>query len=255
MNFFSITNAFPELAESRRNIFEESSVAIHEIDTDGIIRTVNQAECRLFGYQPEELIGHYVWEFVAADHREASRNGVARKISREQPVQVFTREFRRADGTYLWMEIHENLIENPAREVIGIRSALLDITERRKFDMEIQKQHDRMRFLLRSWTRAIVTANALGHVDFMNPAAETLTGWQQTDAIGRPLEKICRVLRESGEPVDLMSCLLDETTPTCLAHHRMIDRSGEDISITFTSSPIRNDNGVIIGAVVVLEKC
>jgi len=250
-----MTNALPELAESRRDLFAESLIAIHEIDTDGVIRTVNQAECQLLGYEALELIDHYVWEFVAAEHREASRSGIARKVSRRQPVQVFAREFRRADGTYMWVEIHENLIENADGDVIGIRSALLDITERRQFEMEIQKQHDRMRFLLRSCTRAIITADALGHVDFMNPAAEILTGWDQTGAIGRPLETICRVLRDSGEPVDLMSCILGEPAVSRATCHLMVDRGGERFSVTCRPSPICNDYGVVVGAAVVLEKC
>ena len=33
-----------------RPLFEEASVAIHEIDTEGVIRDVNQAECQLLGY-------------------------------------------------------------------------------------------------------------------------------------------------------------------------------------------------------------
>ncbi|HTB11878.1 MAG TPA: PAS domain S-box protein [Bryobacteraceae bacterium] len=254
MNAFSITNSFPELAESRRQLFEDSSVAIHEIDTEGIIRSVNQAECDLLGYAADELIGHPVWEFLAMECREASRSGIAKKVAREQPIAVFMREFRRADGSYLWVEIHENLIENLAGEVIGIRTGLFDITERRKFEMEIQKQHDRMKFLLRSWTRAILTADALGHVDFMNRAAETLTGWLQEEAIGLPLEKICRVRAESGEPVDLMSCLLAEQAICGVTRQSMIDRFGASVSVNCNTSTILNDDGVIVGAAVVLEK-
>src|ERR1035438_8989789 len=137
MNAFSFTDTVQELAESRQQLFEESSIAIHEIDTEGVIRSVNRAECMLLGYAPPELIGHYVWEFLAAENRAASRDGIVKKVARQQGIKVFTREFRRADGSYLWVEVHENLIENAAGEVIGIRSGLLDITERRRFDMEI----------------------------------------------------------------------------------------------------------------------
>jgi PAS domain S-box-containing protein len=255
MNAFSFTDAMQELAESRHQLFEESSIPIHEIDTEGVIRSVNQAECRLLGYAPHELIGHYVWEFLAAEHRETSRDGIAKKVVRQQEIKVITREFRRADGSYLWVEIHENLIENAAGEVIGIRSGLLDITDRRSFDMEIRRQHDRMKFLIRSWVRAIVTTDALGHIDLMNPAAEALTGWVQEEAVGRPLEAICRVLDGSGEPIDLMSCILAEAG-TCNLTRRspMLDRSGISHDVSWTASSIRNDNGVIIGAALVLEK-
>jgi len=255
MHAFS-TNALPELAESRHRLFEDSSVAIHEIDADGVIRSVNRAECQLLGYAPDDLIDHHIWEFVAAEHREAAREGIVKKVARQQPLQPFAREFRRADGSYLWVEIHDSLIENAAGEVIGIRSGLFDITERRKFEVELKGQHDRMKFLLRSWSRAIVTADALGRVDFMNPAAEALTGWPQQDALGSPLEAICRVLLDSGEPVDLMSCVLAAPAAGNLTRKSLLsDRSGATYNISWTASPIRNDNGVIVGAALVLEEC
>jgi len=255
MNAFSFHDAVEDLATSHRRLFEESSVAIHEIDRQGIIRCVNQAECRLLGYAPHELIDHYAWEFVAAEHRETVRAGIVKKLTREQPIKVFIREFRRVDGTYLWMEIHEALIENAAGEVTGIRSSLLDVTERHQLETESQRQHDRMRCLLRSWTRGIVTADTLGHIDFMNPAAEALTGWPQKDAFRHPLEAICRVLDDCGQPVDLMSCIL-EGPASCNSSGQslMVDRTGARLSVRWTTSPIRNDNGVIIGAALALEK-
>jgi PAS domain S-box-containing protein len=244
-----------EFAENHHHLFEVSPFAFHEIDTNGVIRSVNEAECELLGYAPHELIDHYAWEFVAPEHREAVRNGIARKIAREQPIRVFSREFRRVDGSYLWVEIHESLIEDAAGKVIGIRSGLFDITERYRFEMEIQKQYDRMRCLLRSWTRAIITTDPLGHVDFMNPAAEELTGWHQEDSLGHHVEVICPVFDNSGEPVDLMSCIL-EGPATCKpsGNSQIVDRSGASFGVSWCTSPIRNDNDVIIGAALVLEK-
>ena len=255
MNAFSITNAFPELAASRLDLFEASTIAIHEIDTKGVIRSVNQAECQLLGYSPDELIGHHIWEFAALDQQQVARDTIAGKIARQQPVSTVTREYRRGDGSYIWLEIHEKLIENAEGEVVGIRSALLDITERHKLETEMQKQLDWMRVALRSFTKAIVTADALGNVVIMNPAAEALTGWRQEEAVGRPLEQICRVQRDCGEPVDLMSCILAQPmTSNLLGNFSIVDRSGVSQSVEWSISHISNDDHVIVGATLFLEK-
>ena len=255
MNAFSITSGFPELAESRRRQFEESSVAIHEIDTNGVIRSANQAECELFGYEAHELIDHYVWEFAAPKQRENSRQSTCKRLVRELPADVRICEFRRKDGTYLWIEIHDTLIENAAGEVIGIRSGLLDVTERRKFEVELQKQLERMKCLLRSWTRAIITTDTLGHIDFMNPAAETLTGWAEADGLGLTLEAVCRVRNGDGDAVDLMSSIFAEAdTRNMTIPFTLIDRSGMSYGVDWVSSLIRNAQKVIIGAALVLEK-
>jgi PAS domain S-box-containing protein len=176
-----------------RQLFAEAPLAYHETDAAGIIRDVNQAECQLLGYTRDELIGHPVWEFVAAEDLEVARDSIAGKLSRELPLNVITREYRRADGTYVWLEIHEKLIENAEGEVLGIRSASLDITVRHQLAAEIQKRLEWNRLVLRSIGRAVVTTDALGTITFMNPAAEALTGWLQQDALGLALEHICHL--------------------------------------------------------------
>jgi PAS domain S-box-containing protein len=256
MNTFLSASTAEELTESRKNAVEKSSVAIHEIDSEGIIRSVNQAECLLLGYTSDELTGHPVWDFVASEDRETVRRAVREKLARTRPLVPLTREYRRADGNYIWLEIRETLIESATGEVIGIRSALFDITERRTIELAMQREHDRMKFVLRSCTSAIVTADALGHVDFMNPAAETLTGWPQMQALGRPIEAICRMLPDTGGAVDLMSCVIAGLASFDLSRESVIvDRSGERHSVNWTISPICNDNGVIVGTTLILGRC
>jgi PAS domain S-box-containing protein len=250
----SILGEAQDPAERNRQLFEEAPVAYHEIDRDGVIREVNRTECALLGQAREELIGHYVWEFVAAEHQQTSRDAIARKIAREQPLLLVTREYRRSDGSYIWLEIHEKLIENEQGEVLGIRSALLDITDRHKFDTEIRRQHDWMRLVLRSIGIAIITADALGNVDFMNPAAESLTGWTKQEALGRTVEEISPIWHDPGEVVDLMSCILKESvTSNRLRKFVVVDRSGVIHQVRWNISPVCNDDDVITGAVLALE--
>jgi PAS domain S-box-containing protein len=229
--------------------------AQHEIDTEGVIRSVNQAECRLLGYTEEELIGRHIWEFIAAEHQAIARESIARKVTREQSLTVVNREYRRADGTYIWLEIHERLIENPHGKVIGIRSALLDITERYNFDAEMQRQLAWMRSVLRSMGTAIVTSDALGNVNYMNPAAENLTGWRVQESTGRALEAVCPILHDRGEPVNLVSCLLAEGVPSNrMRRFTIADRAGVSHDVQWNIAPICNDEGSIKGAVLVIER-
>jgi len=251
----TFSGSVQEPADRHRQLFDEAPIAYHEIDTGGVIREVNRAQCELPGYSPKQMIGRPIWEFVAAENQQASRDAIAGKVARLIPPAVVAREFRRSDGLYLWVEIHDKLIENADGEVIGVRSALLDVTERLKLEREIKKQSDWIRFAFKSTARAVITADALGNVSLMNPAAESLTGWSHDEALGCSLEKVCRLQRDSGEPADLMSCLLAE--PAKYNRNRnfvMVDRSGESRPVSCTVSPIWNDDEVIVGATLVLEK-
>lgn len=121
----------PEFDSAYRELFEFAPVAYHEIDAAGILRRVNQTECRMLGYTREEMVGKPVWHFVAADQQEQSREAVRRKVAGEEPPAPFERDFLRRDGGYLILEIYDSLIYSRAGQVTGIRSVLLDVTDRR----------------------------------------------------------------------------------------------------------------------------
>jgi len=114
-----------------RELFELAPVAYHEIDAAGILRRVNQTECRMLGYTAAEMIGKPVWHFVAADQQEQCRQAIQRKIAGEDSLATFERDFLRRDGGYLILEIYDSLIRQRSGEITGIRSVLLDVTDRR----------------------------------------------------------------------------------------------------------------------------
>lgn len=133
------SEALAESEERFRLLFDEAPVAYHEIDSQGIVRRVNQAECNLLGYQPADILGRHVSDFVAEEERERSREAVQRKLMGEISLAPFQREFARADGTHLLVEIHENLIRDASGHIVGVRSALLDITERKQLEEQLRQ--------------------------------------------------------------------------------------------------------------------
>ena len=120
-----------DIGSSFRELFEFAPVSYHEIDAAGVLRRVNHTECRMLGYTSEEMIGRPVWQFVAADQQEQCREAIRRKVAGEEHLAPFERDFLRRDGGYLILEIYDSLIRDVAGEVTGIRSVLLDVTDRR----------------------------------------------------------------------------------------------------------------------------
>jgi PAS domain S-box-containing protein len=114
-----------------RELFELAPVAYHEIDSAGVLRRVNQAECRMLRFSAEEMIGKPVWEFVSADQQVECRHAIHRKVSCEELLEPYEHDFIRRDGGYLILEIYDSLIRDRSGNVTGIRSVLLDVTDRR----------------------------------------------------------------------------------------------------------------------------
>ncbi|MFB3829345.1 MAG: PAS domain S-box protein [Bryobacteraceae bacterium] len=177
-----------ELRESQerfRTLFEDAPIAYHEIDRDGILRRLNRAECELFGLKAEEMLGRPVWEFVTPDERENSREAVRRKMAGEQPLAPFEREFNRADGTRVTLEIHEKYIRDAEGRIAGIRSAMLDVSARRAAlaSAALEKEVAERRRAEQRLALQYAAIRALSESPHLDAAANRL------------LEAICRRLR------------------------------------------------------------
>jgi len=153
--------------ERFRLLFDEAPVAYHEIEGEGIVRRVNRAECRLLGIEPEQIIGKHIWEFVSPEQREASREAVRNKLAGDHPIAPFEREYQGADGSRRLFEIHESLIRDSNGVVTGMRSAMLDITERKQaeeqlkqYTAELKAANDKQHALLKELEAARIRAEA-----------------------------------------------------------------------------------------------
>jgi PAS domain S-box-containing protein len=110
---------------------------------------------------------------------------------------------------------------------------------------------------LRSIGDAVIATDAHGDVTFMNPVAERLTGWNDDEARGRPLQKIFRIVnehsrREVENPVDKV---LETGLVVGLANHTvLLDRRSErETPIDDSGAPIRDEAGEIQGVVLVFR--
>jgi len=135
------------LRDSERHFqswFEDAPIACHEVDRDGIVLCVNQAECELFGFRPEEMIGQPIWDFMAAEDREKTKAGLLQRIADEQPLVPLEREYKRRDGSSVVMELHQKRIRDAAGRATGLRTFLLDITQRKCAEQTLHEQADKL---------------------------------------------------------------------------------------------------------------
>jgi PAS domain S-box-containing protein len=173
-----------------RDLFEEAPVAYHEIDREGVIRRVNRAECRLLGYEPSALIGRPIWEFVHPLQRDGAKAEVDRQLRGEQALSVFEREFVRRDGSTAILEVHESFIRDTAGDVIGIRTALLDITDRKRAERALSVSEALHRAIISTAGEGIVIVDENGRIDAFNPAAERIFGYSESEMLGAHVRRL-----------------------------------------------------------------
>lgn len=102
---------------------------------------------------------------------------------------------------------------------------------------------------------AVIATNIRGEILLLNSAAEELTGWTQQEAAGKPCGDVLQLVNKATGQT------LEDPATQALRHGLMIrldpgtvlrTRTGEERFVDDSASPITDDSGKVLGAVVVL---
>jgi PAS domain S-box-containing protein len=120
----------------------------------------------------------------------------------------------------------------------------------------LQDSQEEFRTTLYSIGDAVITTDIKGCIRNLNAAAEKLTGWKESDAVGRTIEDIFNIVNEESRnkvesPVQRV---LKEGLVVGLANHTLlISKDGKEIPIADSGAPIHNEKGDVTGVVLVFR--
>ena len=125
-----------------------------------------------------------------------------------------------------------------------------------KLYRELWESTEEFKTTLFSIGDAVITTNEKGLVKFLNPVAENLTGWNLSEAEGKPLDEVLRIFNAKTRlPVENpVTTVLNTGKIVGLANHTMlISKEGKEYQIADSAAPIVNSDGSIIGVVLVFR--
>jgi PAS domain S-box-containing protein len=111
-----------------RELYDFAPVGYHELDQEGKLVRVNRTEAELLGYAVEEMVGKFVWEFIAPEERQEARYCLQRKFAGELPPHGTERTYLRKDGRRIEVHVEDRLVHDSEGKVVAIRSTLRDIS-------------------------------------------------------------------------------------------------------------------------------
>jgi PAS domain S-box-containing protein len=120
----------------------------------------------------------------------------------------------------------------------------------------LDKRREKLRTILRSIGDAVIVCEADGSIEFMNPVAEELTGWREDEAAGHPLREIFHIVNEitNEEAENPVEKVRRHNKVVALANHTvLIARSGSRHVIDDSAAPILNQEGELVGIVLVFR--
>lgn len=102
----------------------------------------------------------------------------------------------------------------------------------------------------------LISTDTKGCVEFMNPAAERLTGWDQADAIGKPLDKVFHIIDAITRKVAENPALQVINTGQAIRspdNTVLINRDRIEIPIKNSSTPVITNEAELTGVVLIFQ--
>ncbi len=131
-----------------------------------------------------------------------------------------------------------------------------DITDQRRHEESLRVSREWFSMALKSVGDAVLATDEHGIITFMNPAAESLTGWQLADAMGLPHRTVFNIVNEATRvtvesPVEVV---LREGQVVGLANHTiLITKVKDELCIEDSAAPIKDSAGHLVGTVLVFR--
>jgi len=121
-----------------------------------------------------------------------------------------------------------------------------------KMQMELKERERWLSTILKSIGDGVIATNQDGMITFMNPLAETLTGWNQNEALNKPLSDVFKVMNESPGKIQkiYVKKILKGEGPALSDGRYLLSRRGRKTPIDPRLEPIKNDGGNISGMVL-----
>lgn len=162
-----------------RSLFKHTNDAIFILDLDenSTILAANQQAAQMLGYTLEEIIGHPVARFIALDE---SADAQARRdaLLRGEMLPVYERTGLRKDGTTFISEVSTALAYDADGNPSHIHSAVRDISERKRIEIELRESEEKYRLLFSNELDAICILDMeTGQVVDANEACLNLYGY------------------------------------------------------------------------------
>ena len=153
-----------------------------------------------------------------------------------------------------WLSFKFPVTDSARNRFVGGIS--IEITDRIQLEQALFREKELLQVTLNSIGDGVVTTDAWGQVQLLNPVAEGLTGWSDQAAHGQPSTDVLNMVNETTRK--LVQSPIDEALQTGqiveLANHTiLIARDGKETPISDSAAPIRTKDGEILGAVMVFR--
>ncbi len=151
-------------------------------------------------------------------------------------------------------ESRDDMLFNGLFVLLACSIAALSATKVRQTANALYHQKELAEVTIRSIGDAVITTDVSGRIEYINPAAEQMTGWGNAEGRGLPLERVFEVingvtLEPQSNPIEI--CLRENRVVSLEDNTVLVHRDGSRRRIEDSAAPIRDRAGNLAGGVLV----
>ncbi len=163
---------------------------------------------------------------------------------------------RAKSGGFRYVRLAGQAMWNRQGRAVRMAGVVSDITERRAARDALFEEKERAQVTLRSIGDAVITTDLAGTLQYLNPAAEQMTGWRIAHAAGLPLSDVFCIINDvtrapAQSPVEVV--LRKHVATGLISNCLLVRQDGTEAAIGHSASPIHNQQGDVTGAVLVFH--
>jgi PAS domain S-box-containing protein len=227
-------------------LIESLPVAIYTCDEQGYITHYNAAAAELWGRRPEKGVEQYTgaWKVIQLNGSPLPKDQDPMAISIKQKRELNGQEIiiERPDGTRRFIQTNPRPITDTSGNFAGAVNLLIDITTTKV----IHQERERLSAIIQGSEDAIISKTLDGIITSWNPSAEKLFGYTESEMIGQTIMKLIPLELSDEEPVIIERLKRGERVEHF--ETKRVSKTGELLDISLTISPVRNNEGIIVGA-------
>ncbi len=141
------------------------------------------------GYAPEDFLsGRISWyDITHPGDTDRLKFEILKHLKDQSPIFTQTYRVFDSEGEIHWVEDQTVFIQDTEGKITHAQGSILDVTVRRKAEVQLQESEDRMQELLRHSSDIVVVLSEKGLFKYISPSVEKILNYKQLDILGKSL--------------------------------------------------------------------
>jgi PAS domain S-box-containing protein len=233
-------------------IVETSQDAIFRKTLDGVIESWNAGAESIYGYRPDEIIGHPVSTLAPPDRKDEITY-ILERIARGERVEHFSTKRVTKDGRTIDVSLSISPVYDDGGSVVGAATIARDITQQRLAERELRIARQQLAIITRAGADGITIQDASGRIVYANDSAARMSGYPDARSFtSAPAGEVLGrfdLLHEDGRPFspdELPGRRIVRGEEYAEALIRVVVReTGEEHWTLVRAAPMHDDDGTV----------